>query len=382
MNGRWRHSMEPSPPDAGRPYPIAHFSGSIPHMSLPLPGTGHAERATQMFREAAQSPAVVAAQLERNAAAVARLARRLREVPPRAVVTCARGSSDHAATFAKYLVESRLGVLVASAAPSISSVYGVRSHLRDCLFLAISQSGRSPDLLATTEAAREAGAHVVALVNEEDAPLSSLAHCTLPLAAGREESVGATKSYVAALSAMLHVVAEWGDDEGLRAALRTLPADLERAWSLDWSPLVARLREATHLYIVGRGLGLAVAQETALKCKETCGLHAEGFSSAEVRHGPQALLRENFPALLLAQDDATLPGVVALARELAERGVAVALAGAQSPGVLVLPTVAAHAAVEPLLRVVSAYRMANALAIARGRDPDRPPHLRKVTETH
>jgi glucosamine--fructose-6-phosphate aminotransferase (isomerizing) len=335
-----------------------------------------------MFREAAESPAVVAAQLERNASTVERLARRLREFPPRAVVTCARGSSDHAATFAKYAIESRLGVLVASAAPSISSVYGVRSHLRDCLFLAISQSGRSPDLLATTEAAREAGAHVVALVNEASSPLSDLAHCTLPLAAGPEESVAATKSYIAALSAMLHIVSEWSGDGPLRAALREAPAQLERAWSMDWSPLVAQLRDATHLYVVGRGLGLAVAQETALKCKETCGLHAEGFSSAEVRHGPQALLRENFPALLLAQGDASRPGLVELGRELVARGVPVASAGAEIEGALVLPTVAAHPVVEPLLRVLSAYRMANALALARGRDPDSPPHLRKVTETH
>ena len=335
-----------------------------------------------MFREAAESPAVVAAQLERNASAVERLARRLREFPPRAVVTCARGSSDHAATFAKYAIESRLGVLVASAAPSISSVYGVRSHLRDCLFMAISQSGRSPDLLATTEAAREAGAHVVALVNEPSSPLSELAHCTLPLAAGPEESVAATKSYIAALSAMLHIVSEWSGEPSLRAALRDAPERLERAWSMDWSPLVAQLRDATHLYVVGRGLGLSVAQETALKCKETCGLHAEGFSSAEVRHGPQALLRENFPALLLAQDDASRAGMVELGRELVARGVPVASAGAEIAGALALPTVAAHPAIEPLLRVLSAYRMANALALARGRDPDRPPHLRKVTETH
>lgn len=350
--------------------------------SKPAPAREEAERATRMFREAAESPAVVAAQLERNAGAAERLARHLRRTPPRAVVTCARGSSDHAATFAKYLVESRLGVLVASAAPSISSVYGVRSHLRDCLFIAISQSGRSPDLLATTRAAREAGAHVVALVNEESSPLTELAHCTLPLAAGREESVAATKSYVAALSAMLHVVAEWAGDDALRAALRAAPGQLAQAWEMDWSPLVARLADATHLYVVGRGLGLAVAQETALKCKEACGLHAEGFSSAEVRHGPQALLRESFPALLLAQDDATREGIVALARELLARAVPVAIAGAQVEGALNLPAVASHPAVEPLLRVLSAYRMANALAIARGRDPDRPPHLEKVTETH
>jgi len=331
-----------------------------------------------MFREAAQAGAVVRSQVEANAVGVARLAKRLREEPPRVVVTCARGSSDHAATFAKYLFETRLAVITSSAAPSVASVYGARQDLRDCLFLAISQSGRSPDIVAAARAAREAGALVVAAVNDEASPLAEAAEYVLPLCAGAETSVAATKSYVAALAALVHLASEWARDHELRSALSRLPDHLDAAWSLDWSPAVELLTPATHLFVIARGVGLGIAQEAALKCKETCGLHAEAFSAAEVRHGPQALLRDRFPALVFCQDDETRSGTLALARELRDRGVPVLVAGSEGAQ---LPTVATHAVLEPIAAIESFYRMANALAIARGYDPDDPPHLRKVTQT-
>ena len=334
-----------------------------------------------MFREAAEAPAALGLQLERNREAAQRLGAALREVAPRAVVTVARGSSDHAATYAKYLIETRAGVLTASAAPSVSSVYGARQELRDCVFLAISQSGRSPDIVATAQSARDAGAVVVALVNDEASPLAQLAEHCLPLCAGQEESVAATKSYIAALGAIAHLVAAWTEDARLMHALATAPRQLEQAWALDWEDAVRRLREQVHLFVIARGVGLAVAQEAALKCKETCGLHAESFSSAEVRHGPQALLSRAFPALVLGQDDETRAGIEMLARDLIARGVDVFAAGVNVPGAIVLPTLESHSAIQPLLVAQSFYRLANALALARGLDPDRPPHLRKVTQT-
>ena len=336
---------------------------------------------TRMFREASAAGAAVREQLNRNRERARELGARLRAKAPRAVVTCARGSSDHAATYAKYLFETRAGVLVASAAPSIASVYGARQDLRDCLFVAISQSGRSPDLLSTLAAAKEAGAITVALVNDEESPLAALADHALPLCAGEEQSVAATKSYIASLAALAHLTAEWTGDPVLARALARAPAELERAWELDWQAALETLRPANHLYVIARGMGLGIAQEAALKCKETCGLHAESFSSAEVRHGPQALLRENFPALVFAQGDETREGIEALACDLVAREVTVLLAGATVPGAIPLPTIASHPAIEPILVAQSFYRLANALAIARGRDPDRPPHLSKITET-
>jgi glutamine---fructose-6-phosphate transaminase (isomerizing) len=334
-----------------------------------------------MFQEAAEAPQVIARQLRENAKLVAGIGAELRARAPRAVVTCARGSSDHAATYAKYLIETRARVLTASAAPSISSVYGIEQDLRDCLFLAISQSGKSPDLLASVAAAKRSGALVVALSNAPDSPLAAAADFSIPLWAGPERSVAATKSYIASLAALAHLVAEWTADAALKAATAALPGAVAAAWQLDWRAALPLLTPAEHLYVIGRGLGLGIAQEAALKAKETCGLHAEAYSGAEVRHGPFALLGPGFPALLLAQDDATRPGLETLAAELAGRGVGVVMAGARALGATLLPTVPGPAVLAPIPLAASLYRLLATLAVARGRDPDHPPHLRKVTET-
>lgn len=336
---------------------------------------------THMFREAAQSADAVRMQFESNHARAIELGKQLRVLTPRAVVTCARGSSDHAATFAKYLVETRLGVLTSSASPSVSSVYGVKQDLRDCLFMAISQSGRSPDLVSAARAAKDAGAKVLALVNADDTPLADAADFLLPLSAGPEKSVAATKSYIASLAAIVHLVAAWTEDATLLDALKFAPDALTRAWQLDWSAAMPILRETRNLFVIARGVGLGIAQEAALKCKETCHLHAEAFSGAEVRHGPQALLSANFPALIFAQDDETRDDLEALARDLIAREVKVMIAGSSVAGAIVLPTIDAHPVIQPLLVAQSFYKLANALSVARGHNPDRPPHLRKVTET-
>lgn len=336
---------------------------------------------THMFREAAQSADAVRAQFERNHAGALELGARLRSLKPRAVVTCARGSSDHAATFAKYLVETRLGVLTSSASPSVSSVYGVKQDLRDCLFLAISQSGRSPDLVSAARAAKAAGAKVLALVNADDTPLAEIADFLLPLSAGPEKSVAATKSYIASLAAIVHLVAAWTEDSTLLDALKSAPDALTGAWQLDWSAAMPILRETRHLFVIARGVGLGIAQEAALKCKETCHLHAEAFSGAEVRHGPQALLSADFPALIFTQADETRDALETLARDLIARDVKVMIAGSSVAGATVLPTIDAHPIIQPLLLAQIFYKLANALSVARGYEPDRPPHLRKITET-
>ena len=336
---------------------------------------------TRMFQEAAAASDAVRAQLQCDADAVAAIGREVRRLAPRTVITCARGSSDHAATYAKYLIETRAGVLTASAAPSVSSIYCAPQDLRGCLFIALSQSGRSPDLLASVAAAKAAGATVLALCNSPDAPLIAAADLSLALRAGVETSVAATKSYLATLAALVRLVSAWTQDADLQSSVESLPALMDQSWALDWSAALPILESAAHLYVVGRGLGLGAAQETALKFKETCGLHAEAFSSAELRHGPYTLLGPEFPALLLAQSDATQAGIEGLGGELARRGVPVLIAGAHSDGAVVLPTVAASAPIAPILRVQSAYRLIAALAVRRGFDPDHPAHLLKVTET-
>ena len=342
---------------------------------------GQPPEPTRMFTEAREAPAVVARQLEVNGPLLREIGARLRAQPPRGAVTIARGSSDHAATFAKYLIETQVRILTTSAAPSVTSVYAAPPDVRGMLAIAISQSGRSPDIVAATAAAREGGALTIAMVNHVTSPLSEVCDHVVPLHAGSEQSVAATKSYIASLSALLQLVSEWRADETLKSALEELPALLEMAWECDWSPLVDGLADATGLYVIGRGPGFGAAQEAALKFKETCGLHAEAFSAAELRHGPMALVGPGFPLVVFRQSDESGEGTDDLVREVAQRGAKIFLAGRSAPGAIELPCPAAHPLLEPLVQVQAFYRAVNALSLRRGLDPDRPPHLSKVTET-
>lgn len=343
--------------------------------------TGSAPLPTAMAQEAAEAPRVVRDLLARNEDLARGIGQALRTRPPRAALTCARGSSDHAATYAKYLIETRAGLITASAAPSVSSVYAAQTAADDVLCLAISQSGASPDLLAAAGAARETGARLIALVNAPGSPLAALADAELPLWAGPELSVAATKSFLAALAAVAQLVGAWTEDGELAAGLDALPDLMGQAHRLDWTAAADALEDATSLYVLGRGPGFGAAQEAALKFKETCGLHAEAFSAAEVRHGPMALAREGFPVLIFVQDDATRPGVEALAGELAQAGAKVLLAGGSAAGAITLPALTAHPLLQPILLVQSFYPMVERLSRRRGYDPDRPPGLAKVTRT-
>lgn len=339
-----------------------------------------AER-TLMFAEAGEAASAVAAQLSANRDAVAAVARHLVADPPITILTCARGSSDHAATFAKYLFETRLGIATASLAPSVASVYRARARARSMLCVAISQSGRSPDLLASFAAARDGGAFGLALVNDPESPLAGIADHVLPLHASPERSVAATKSFIGSLAALAALVAAWGADAELEAALAGTPERLAGAWQADWSPLSEGLVSVRGLYVVGRGVGLGIAQEAALKLKEVCGIHAEAFSAAELRHGPLALVGPDFPLLVFRQADETQETIDELVGAVAALGADVFIAGGEAKGAVALPTIAHHPALEPMLQIQSFYRAAIALALARGLDPDRPPHLAKVTET-
>jgi len=327
--------------------------------------------------ETAEAPGIVARQFAANAGAVDALAIELRAQPPRLVLTSARGSSDNAATNGRYLIEAALGIVVASASPSLASVYEVQPNLEGALHISISQSGRSADLLAAARAARAGGARTVALLNDTDAPLAALVDHVLPLLAGPEGAVAATKSCIAAFACLLQLVAAWSEDAKLAQAVDALPDALARVREANWNAPVEPLATARHLFVIGRGIGLAAAQELALKFKETCALHAEAFSAAEVLHGPSTLVGPEVPVLVLVQDDAARTGTLAVADELAERGGQVWIVA--TDGDLRLPP--APAAAQPILMLQSGYALAGAVARARGTDPDRPPYLSKVTST-
>lgn len=332
--------------------------------------------------EAAQASDVVRRHLSENGAIMADLGSRLRALNPGFVVTCARGSSDHAATYGKYLIERTLGRAVASVGPSLASVYGGEPDLSGALFIAVSQSGRSPDALRLTEAARRGGALVVGLVNDEDSPLAGLVDVLVPLRAGPERSVAATKTFLAACFSLLQLTSAWSGDEVLTQACDAAPDALDRAGACDWGPSLAALREAGSLYVVGRGWGLGIAQEMALKFKETCRLHAEAYSAAEVLHGPLALVGPGFPAIVLDPGDEGGESVRTVAQRMAELGANVAYAGGDAATGTVLPLPAGlPAALVPLAQIRAFYAGLAGLARLRGLDPDKPPHLRKVTQT-
>ncbi len=336
-----------------------------------------------MLTEAESAADAVSRQLQSNEALVSKIGERLRDREPRLVLSCARGSSDHAATFGKYLIERYAGVPTVSFAPSISSVYAARQRMRGDVFIVLSQSGRSPDLLSAAQSAAEAGACVIAIVNTADSPLADIADQVIPVHAGTERSVAATKSYIATLAALVHLVAKWTQDTSLGGALDTLPDRLRDAWRLDWSAAVPLLVDANNLFVVGRGLGFGIAQEAALKFKETCRLHAEAYSAAEVRHGPMAIVQAGFPVFVFTQNDETRDSVASAIREFRRLDARVIVAGKEYENVTNLPVLdpAAVPAIEPILFVQTFYRMIDALAKARRCDPDHPPHLRKVTET-
>ena len=306
-------------------------------------------------------------QLERARPVLDELARRLRARPPSLVVTCARGSSDHAATYGKYVLETATGCVVASGAPSLASIYARPLSLAEALVIAISQSGRTPDLLELVAGARRAGALVVAIVNDEASPLAAQAELVVPLCAGEEHAVAATKSFLLSCLALVQLAGAWTGDAVLLDAAARAPDVLRSPAPVSLAPLAA----ASSLYVVARGPGFGCALELALKLKETCRLHAEAFSTAEVQHGPIALVGPGFPVLAVTQDDATAPGTRATLARLSALGAQV----------LELPRAPAPALLQPLAAVQSCYLALPALAAARGLDADAPAHLTKVTET-
>ena len=338
---------------------------------------------TLMYAEAAQASEVATLQYASNAVLIADLVQRLRALDPQIIFTCARGSSDHAATYAKYLIETRLRIPVVSQAPSISSIYGAPLlHMRNQPFILISQSGKSPDLLMSAEAARKAGALVIAFVNDASSPLAGLAEIVVPLHAGPEKSVAATKSYIATLCAFAHFVGEWTRNSEMQQAVERLPGMLKAAWGLDWSDGVEMLKDAQSMFVLGRGLTLGVAQEAALKFKETSGIHAEAFSMAEVVHGPMALVKSGFPLLIFPPLDKAAAGLDAIVEQFLGRGARMAVAGRQFGGTVSLGLPDGLSSVTaPIAMAQSFYAMVNAISVGRGYDPDHPPMLQKVTET-
>lgn len=339
-----------------------------------------------MAREAAEAAEMCVDQVARNAALMRATGARLRALNAPFIATLAWGSSDQAAAFAKVLFETRAATPTLSHAPSIGALYGATSpRFRGVPLIAISQSGRSPDLLRAAADAQRQGAVLIAVVNDAASPLAAQADIVIPIHAGAETSVAATKSFIATLVALTHLTAEWTGDRALSATVGSVGDTLRAARQLDWTPALAGLRHTGSLLVLGRGLTLPIAGEAALKFKETAGLHAESYSIAEVAHGPMTLVAEADPVLVFGPLDAANAGLRERIADFASRGATVIAAGREedvSGAAIVLPRVTCP---DPVLGSIayiqSFYALADRLALLRGRDPDRPPHLSKVTRT-
>ncbi|MCO5064010.1 MAG: SIS domain-containing protein [Rhizobiaceae bacterium] len=337
---------------------------------------------THMRREVLEIPHAVARLLDSSAAEMQRTGDALRALDPHVLVSVARGSSDHAASFLQYAIELTAGVPVASLGPSIGSIYGARLRLTNAACLAISQSGKSPDIVAMAKTAREGGALTIALTNTPGSPLAQVSNHAIDIAAGPELSVAATKTFVNSAVAGLALLAYWIRDDQLLRALHALPRHLEDAIACDWSMFADAVGDENSLFVLGRGPSLAIANEVALKFKETCSIHAEAYSAAEVMHGPLALVGPGFPVLVLASRDKSEETVTQSADGLAERHAAVFATSGKVKAAARLPYAATgHWLTDPLALVASFYSFIEAFALRRGLNPDEPRNLRKVTET-
>jgi len=328
---------------------------------------------TIMEKEAKQAPSVVEEQLRANKSLAESIGAKLREIAPKMVMIIGRGSSDHAGVFGKYLIEIEAGIPTFAAAPSVSSVYGKQLQLEQAFVIVISQSGRSPDIIAQAEMAKKAGAYCVALVNDETSPLTDIVDDVLPLKAGAEISVAATKSYLATLSALLQLTAYWSENQSLINALDTLPAAMQAIIDSEPQLTSSSIDGVKNMVILGRGLGYAVSKEMALKLKEVSSIHAEAFSSAEFLHGPVTLVEQGLAILNCEVNDESASSHQEQIDEMALRGADLVH--------LRQTDMSVHPRLAPLVVLQRFYLDVAEVSVSRGFNPDEPKGLKKVTRT-
>lgn len=332
--------------------------------------------------EIAEQPEAVARLLERERERTRRFARSLSRRDIRFILIAARGTSDNAARYAQYAFGVTNRLTVALAAPSLTTLYGRPPRVAGALVIGISQSGRSPDVVETVAAARRAGAPTLAIVNDPESPLARAAAEVLPLHAGKERSIAATKTYTAELAAVALLSRALAGRGAALDELSRVPGWMERALGKEEEAerAAARLRRSVRAVVLARGLNLPTAHEIALKLKELALLLAEPYSTADFQHGPIAMVDEDLPVLFIAPPGSRAAAEVsALARKLKARSRNLLFIGPKRPGAMSLPNV--PELLSPLVAVLPGQLLAFHAARARGLDPDRPHHLKKITET-
>jgi len=344
---------------------------------------------SHLSREIHEQPEVLARLLDEQAGTAAQIAAAIRARDVRYAVIAARGTSDNAARYAQYLFGAAVGLPVALATPSLFSIYRTPPQLRDALVLGISQSGQSPDIVAVVEEGRRQGALTVAVTNTPASSLAQVAAHVLPLDAGEERAVAATKTYTAQLAALALLAVQLAGDGERLAALRSVPEAVEKTLALEEPVSLAaqRYAYATKCVVLGRGYNYATAFEIALKLKELTYVVAEPYSSADFRHGPIAIVERGFPAVVVAPQGAVYADVLALSHELAAREAELIVISGQDEALRLARTplwlpVALPEWLSPFTCVVPGQLLALHITLAKGYDPDHPRGLKKVTETH
>jgi glucosamine--fructose-6-phosphate aminotransferase (isomerizing) len=342
---------------------------------------------TYMEKEIRESPVALRRFLARQWGAVGAAADAIRARKPKFVILVARGTSDNAGTYARYLIEKEWGLPVSLSAPSIMTLYGSRVDYGRTLVLGISQSGDGPDVCRIIHEARAQGALTIGFTNHLKSRLAKEAEIPIGLEAGAEKSVAATKTYTAELMALYALVLRVARGPKVRKTLSGLPRLVEEGCRLSRAVWASSYRflHLNSCVVVGRGFHYGLAQEAALKLKECAQVMAHAYSTADFHHGPKTLAGKDFPVILLAPAGPTLGGTMELLDELNERQ---ALVVAFSPlrrvlnkATLPIETPQGPEETSPLGMAPMLQTLALAVATAKGLDPDKPPFLKKVTRT-
>jgi glucosamine--fructose-6-phosphate aminotransferase (isomerizing) len=343
----------------------------------------------QMLREIHEQPQAIRETLDQEGPRIAAVAALLRERRPRFVILAARGTSDNAGTYLRYIVGAVNGMVVAPAAPSLLTVYGADMHIADTVVIGISQSGKATDVIEVLERSRELGAVTVALTNTADSPIVQAAEHALLTHAHEEKAVAATKTYTTALTVLYQLAACWGERADLKDQISQAPVAIEQVFT-DLEPWIAeraeRYRYMNTCTILARGVNYATAKEVGLKLQETCYINPEPWSAADYMHGPIAALNPGDPVILLAPQGPSLGSMLEVGQAVKERqGEMIvfsddedALALARVP--MKLPPMG-QSYWSPIVIAAAGQLFAYYLAVHKGLNPDRPRGLHKVTLT-
>ncbi|MGF1472283.1 MAG: SIS domain-containing protein [Rubrobacteraceae bacterium] len=340
---------------------------------------------SKMHEEIREQPEVLRRILEDGWNEVKSAGHTLRDRGLRSAMISARGTSDNAACYAKYLFEVLLGIPVSLAAPSVFTLYESRVDLGETLVIGISQSGESRDILETVRQSKAFGATTLTITNNEDSSMAGAADKHLFLRAGEEESVAATKTYTAQLLVLYLLVAALNGEETLGEEVMSLPEEAARVLESEWEG-VERYRYADHLVVTSRGYNLATAQEAALKLMETTYVVSQPFSAADLEHGPMAMIGKDFPVVAIVPPGKVRPRLGELLDSLNEKGAEVAVIAddgnlTQAAPASFLVPVSCSEELSPILYAIPPQVLAHDLSISKGLDPDSPRGLTKVTET-